>query len=67
MELWECEIMNDVSWMGLALERKESLDKIFDKVSDLIYRLQLDDADLEIDLMDKLGEIYDLANEDAKW
>ncbi len=59
--------MNDVSWMGLALERKESLDKIFDKVSDLIYKLQLDDADLEIDLMDKLGEIYDLANEDAKW
>lgn len=59
--------MNDVSWMGLALERKETLDKIFDKVSDLIYKLQLDDADLEIDLMDKLGEIYDLANEDAKW
>lgn len=59
--------MDEVSWMGLALERKQTLDKIFNKVSDLIYRLQLDEADLEIDLMDKLGEIYYLANEDAKW
>ena len=30
MELRECEIMNDVSWMGLALERKETLDKIYE-------------------------------------
>jgi hypothetical protein len=47
--------MDETSWMGLALERKQTLDKIFNKVSDLIYRLQLDEADLEIDLMDKLG------------
>lgn len=59
--------MDEVSWMGLALERKQTLDKIYDKVSDLIYRLQLDEADLEINLMYELGEIYDLANEDAKW
>lgn len=59
--------MDEVSWMGLALERKQTLDKIYNKVSDLIYRLQLDEADLEIDLMYELGEIYDLANEDAKW
>lgn len=59
--------MDEVSWMGLALERKQTLDKIFNKVSDLIYRLQLDEADLEINLMYELGEIYDLANEDAKW
>ena len=59
--------MDEVSWMGLALERKQTLDKIYNKVSDLIYRLQLDEVDLEINLMYELGEIYDLANEDAKW
>lgn len=59
--------MDGIVWMALALERKQTLDKIYEKVSDLIYRLQLDDADLEINLMDELGEIYDLANEDAKW
>lgn len=59
--------MDEMSWMGLALERKQTLDKIYNKVSDLIYKLQLDEADLEINLMYELGEIYDLANEDAKW
>lgn len=56
--------MDETTWMALALERKDTLDKIFNKVSDLIYKVQLRD---DVNLIDELGIIYSLANEDAKW
>jgi len=56
--------MYETAWMGLALERKDTLDKILNKVSDLIYKVQLRE---DVNLIDELGVIYSLANEDAKW
>ena len=62
--------MDETTWMGLALERKQALDSIKKIVVELINDLHFLDEDEGIlynDFIDKLKEISDLSDEDSRW
>lgn len=62
--------MDETTWMGLALERKQALDSIKKIAAGLINDLHFLDEDEGIlynDFIDKLNRILSLSDEDSRW